>query len=372
MNTRERIKAVYEGNTPDQVPFMLDLSHWFYHKHQLPWDLSRPYEKPEYDLIDYHRKMGVGFYVPNVAFFYETHYPDDVNVTIKKSKDGKAITWTFETPLGSISRTRIWEQGSYSWGIKDWGIKTKEQLEILGYALANRTFTPRWGNYKAWDDYIGDIGLCYGGGFGYSGMGRLLNYWMGIEGAMYATMDWPDSVKDVIDKINQSNLKLIDLYADSPVEVVLMGDNFSSDIQPPSFYERWSKPFYDEAIERLHKAGKFAAVHIDGRLSGAIEMIRDSGADCCDAITPKPMGDLTAQQCRDAAGKDVILSGGVSPDLWLPDVSDDVFKKAVIDWLELKKQSPRLIANAGDQVPPGAVEDRIEIMRDLVDEYGKY
>ena len=101
-------------------------------------------------------------------------------------------------------------------------------------------------------------------------------------------------------------------------------------------------------------------------------MIRDSGADCGDAVTPTPMGDLTAQQCRDAAGKDFILSGGVSPDLWLPTTSDKVFKQAVLDWLELKKQSPRLIANAGDQVPPGAVEDRIEIMRDLVEEFGQY
>lgn len=101
-------------------------------------------------------------------------------------------------------------------------------------------------------------------------------------------------------------------------------------------------------------------------------MICDSSADCGDAITPKPMGDLTAQQCRDAAGRDFIISGGVSPDLWLPNVDTDTFKKAVMEWLELKKQSPRLIANAGDQVPPGAVEDRIEIMRDLVDKYGKY
>ncbi len=45
---------------------------------------------------------------------------------------------------------------------------------------------------------------------------------------------------------------------------------------------------------------------------------------------------------------------------------------AVLAWLDLKKRGPRLIANAGDQVPPDAVEDRIEIMRDLVDKYGKY
>jgi hypothetical protein len=31
-----------------------------------------------------------------------------------------------------------------------------------------------------------------------------------------------------------------------------------------------------------------------------------------------------------------------------------------------------MIANAGDQVPPGADEDRIEIMRDMVEEFGRF
>ena len=371
MTPKERIMAVYEGKMPDRVPFMLDLSHWFYHKNQIPWDLSKSYDKPEYELIDYHRKAGVGFYMPNLGSSFDISYPDDVKTTTQKSEDGKAITWTIETPIGSISRTRVWHDVNYAWGIEKWGIKIEQQLKVLAYALENRTFKFLPEKYRAWVDYIGDLGLCYGI-FGYSAMGQLLNYWMGIEGVIYATIDWPDTVKEAVDKINRSNLKLIDVLAGSPVEVVCMGDNFSSDIQPPHFYFQWSKSFYDEAIKRLHKSGKFVAVHIDGKLSGAIEMICGSGADCGDAITPKPMGDLTAQQCRDAAGKDFILSGGVSPDLWLPETDESVFKKAVLDWLELKKQSPRLIANAGDQVPPGAVEDRIEIMRDLVDEHGKY
>ena len=164
----------------------------------------------------------------------------------------------------------------------------------------------------------------------------------------------------------------IDMLAESSAEVVVMGDNFSSDVQPPHFFDEWSRPFYAEAISRLHRAGKYAAVHIDGKLRGALSMIKDAGADCADAVTPQPMGDLSPQECRDEAGPDFILSGGVSPNLWLPEVSAEDFKQAVLRWLDLKKQSPRLIANAGDQVPPGAVEDRIEIMRDLVEEYGRY
>ena len=40
--------------------------------------------------------------------------------------------------------------------------------------------------------------------------------------------------------------------------------------------------------------------------------------------------------------------------------------------MALKREGPRLIAAAGDQVPPGAEEERIELMRDLVEERGRY
>lgn len=69
MTLRERILAVYRGDAPEAVPFMLDLSHWFYHSRQLPWDLSRAYEELECDLVDCHRDMGAGFYMPNLGSF---------------------------------------------------------------------------------------------------------------------------------------------------------------------------------------------------------------------------------------------------------------------------------------------------------------
>ena len=373
MTIRERILAVYRGETPDVVPCMLDLSHWFYHKNRMPWDLSRAYLEPERELIDYHRQQGVGFYMPNLGSFFEVSYEDGVECeTEKVTVDGRqAITWRLRTPLGVIQRTRIWEEQTYAWATQAWGIKTEQDLRALGYALSRRRFKPCWERLKSWQEYIGDAGIAYLV-YGYSAMGQLLNYWMGIERTMFAAVDWPEALQEVVDQVNANNLQCIDLLAQSPAEVIVMGDNFSSDIQPPRFFDRWSRSFYEEAIRRLHTAGKYVAVHIDGRLKGALGMIRAVGADCADAVTPTPMGDLTPEACRSEAGPDFILSGGVSPDVWLPNVSEDDFQAAVLRWLALRRSSPRLIAAAGDQVPPGAVEHRIEQMRDLVETHGCY
>ena len=373
MTMRERILAVYRGEIPDVVPYMLDLSHWFYHKNRIPWDLSVAYDRPEYELIAYHKQVGVGFYMPNLGAFYSAPYGDDVQSEVRKDyHDGvPEIVWRLTTPLGSIERRRMWEESSYSWAITRWGVQTEQDLRVLGYALASRTYAPLWDRYRAWVDEVGDMGVVYLSA-GYSAMGHILNYWLGVSGTSYATVDWPMTLRAVVDQINDNNLKLIDLLAASPAEIIIMGDNFSSDIQSPRFFERWSRPYYAEAIRRLHAADKCVAVHIDGKLRGAIGMIRDAGADCGDAITPAPMGDLSPLECREEGGTSFILSGGVPPTLWLPEVRREAFEKSVLDWLALKRYGPRFIANAGDQVPPHAAEERIEIMRELVERYGLY
>jgi hypothetical protein len=373
MTLRERILSVYRGETPDVVPYMLDLSHWFYHKNRLPWDLTIAYETPETALIDYHKSAGVGFYMPNLASFYSVAYGDDVCVgTRKELRNGVTeIVWRLETPLGSIERRRVWEESSYSWAISRWGVRDEKGLRILAYALRSRKYAPLWDNYRAWSEYVGDGGVVYISG-GYSAIGHLMHYWMGVEGTIFAAADWPRTLRQVVDEINANNLGLIDLLARSPAEIVILGDNFSSDIQPPEFFRAWSREYYADAIRRLHAAGKFVAVHIDGRLRGALRMIRETGADCADAVTPAPLGDLTPSECRSEAGDGFILSGGVPPNLWLPEVPLEAFKKSVAEWLELKTTSFRLIANAGDQVPPGADETRIALMGEMVDQFGRF
>ncbi len=110
----------------------------------------------------------------------------------KEHHDGvPEIVWRLTTPLGSIERRRMWEESSYSWAITRWGVQTEQDLRVLGYALGSRTYAPLWDRYQAWVDEVGDMGVVYLSA-GYSAMGHILNYWLGVEGTAYAAADWPD------------------------------------------------------------------------------------------------------------------------------------------------------------------------------------
>lgn len=373
MTERERMLAVYRGDRPDQVPFFLDLSHWFYHKHRLPFDLTQAITEPDTALIEYHKKVGAGFYIPNLVSYYDARYDDDVVATTTKemTPHGPEITWRLETPFGAIQRKRIWEEKSYSWNVSWWGVTSEQDLRALGYALSRLRFTPAFERYYPWIEALGDWGVPYISA-GYSAMGHLLSYWMGIEKVIYASVDMPHVLHEVVDEINDNLLHCIDVLCQGPSEVIVMGDNFSSDIQSPRFFKEWSEPYYREAFRRIRDAGKYSAVHVDGRLKGLLKAFADAGADCIDAVTPAPMFDLTPHQCRDEAGPNLILSGGVNPNVWIPEASDEEFREGVLAWLEIRTRSPRLIAAAGDQVPPGALEYRIDMMRELIEKHGRY
>lgn len=98
---------------------------------------------------------------------------------------------------------------------------------------------PAWERCHPWAEAVGEHGVVYLS-FGKSAMGHILGYWMGIEKTIYASVDMPEVLHEVVDQINNSLLDCADLICQSPAEVILMGDNFSSDIQSPRFFEEWS------------------------------------------------------------------------------------------------------------------------------------
>jgi uroporphyrinogen-III decarboxylase len=108
-----------------------------------------------------------------------------------------------------------------------------------------------------------------------------------------------------------------------------------------------------------HAHGKPLVSHLDGRLRGLLRTLAAMGIDGADAVTPAPWGDLSPQECRDEAGPAMVLSGGIPPDSFRPEVPLHVLDRQIEAWLALRRQSPALILAPGDQLPPDGQIDRV-------------
>jgi len=76
MLPNERVRAVYEGKKPDQVPLLLDLSHWYKKNRNVPFNLSG-FTEVEQGLVDLHKQIGAVSYC-EMGDFYDIYTDDGV------------------------------------------------------------------------------------------------------------------------------------------------------------------------------------------------------------------------------------------------------------------------------------------------------
>jgi len=367
MTERERLIKVLNRETPDRVPWFADLGHWFRAQSGEPWNLFTISNCTK-AIADLHREVKAGWYV-EVGSLHEEYFEDNV-VRDKFLSEDKAIE-RFVTPKGEISMERKWNPVSYSWDITKRMVGSIKDLEILLYAVERRRYKPRYENWQVIEATGGDAGLGFPG-LGYTGLGSLMSYYMGVQNTIYAIYEYPELIEKYVKTYNKSHLDLVDIYCESPAPHVIFTDNLSGDVQPPDIFRKFSFDHYKAIAAHLHKAGKTVSAHIDGLLDGILSVIAETGIDVADACTPQPTGDLIPPEIRKQAGNDMVLMGGISPVMWLPETGEKEFIAHVREWLDLRKISSRLVQSAGDQVPPGTELKRIKLVYDIVEEYGRY
>ncbi len=368
MTPKERVKVVYEGKTPDQVPFLLDLSHWYKKNYNVPFDLSG-IKKVDYDLVALHKKLGAVAYVEMGSFF--ELYPEDPGVEIKSWTEDGVFHTKIITPVGSLEDSRVFEERSYSYNIKEPLVKSVNDFPSVEYLMNSLQCRPNWDYYREWEKALGDLAFQYTQ-LPYSGFGYLISRYMRVEETVFAVMDYPGKVHSLVDTVNACNLRILDKIIDGPFETLFISDNYDSNVQPRNYFDAYMRSYYTVVANRLHEKGKYLSVHVDGENSGIVKWLSECGVDCADAITPAPMFNLSPAEIREQAGPDLILSGGIPANLFGSTGSDKEFTEAVVRWLEIRRKSSRLFMAAGDQVPTDAPWERIALLPKLIEEYGRY
>ena len=351
------------------VPFYADLSHWHAAETGKVFIPSKTEgEAEDSDLFQLHHALHVGCWSAH-ANFHRIRYRDGVEETISV-QDG-VYRNRISTPIGDIEEVRRFSPASYSYDIIKRMLGGIDDLKVLSYAYKRRGVEPVYDRYEKYDRLIGDAGII--GAFGaYSGLGFLISRYMGVANTIYALADHTDVVEETIDLINQVRLQEMRVVAQSPAPIVFFTDNLSSDIHSGPLFDRYMKEFYTRLANLCHTDGKWLCVHVDGRLKGILGRLRECGVDAVDAVTPTPDGDLSLDEAREEAGPDLILWGGVPASIWQESTSDAAFSEYVKKALEFGKRTPRFVIGPSDQLVPGTPKRRLAMMRDLVEECGRY
>ncbi len=366
MTPRERILKILKGEQPDQVPWCGDLDYWAN-------SLIKRGLKPEGfigsdDYIRWHRDLGVGFYLQGYFPYKQIIENCEVRDWYEGAKHFKEI----QTPLGSVRECWEYIPTSFSEGPLEHFMKSEADIPVMKFIYENTRFEPDYEYAEQRLKQVGDQGvvLCY---LPKSPFMHLLALEAGVVAVTMAALTMPDEFQELLDIMKKAFDQAARIAIDSPAEVLMIPENLSSEMVGPDLFKMYMFDYQKEWTTKIHQAGKYSFIHIDGTLSGLLQQEASVGFTVLEALTPYPVGDLKWEDLAEVAGDSKsILWGGIPGVYFTGSVSDQEFDRHVRQILAIMVREPRYVLGVADQVPPDGLESRVKRVGELVDEYGKY
>jgi len=365
MGHRERIMAVFERKPVDKVPWNIRHEYWYYVA-RASGKLPSGYEKMS--LAEVCEDLGAswrcysGYFVKSAV---EVEYGDEVEFLVDRR--GGLVRTTVKTPVGSIhevSKTDAWGLSSRK---LEYPLKSAEDFKVLIYMLdsVRAKF-----NRQVYDELERDL---RGQGivsyfFPHSPLQALILDYMGLARTMrFLFIEGHQRLEGVMEAIERYNDKFFEAMGTSPVEIFNLGENIDVRLTSPKLFEKFCLPVYQKRCDYLHKRGKYVHMHVDGHAKPLLPLLRMAGLDGVEALTPKPVGDMTIDDIARELGDELVVLDGVPYLLFLPDVPYETLERFV---REMVAKIPRLVLGISDELPPPADIERVRLVSKLLDELG--
>lgn len=402
MNHRERISAVFRGETVDVIPWVPRIDLW-HNAHEntgtlphrfagmkvedihrsLGWPLHKvvpEYLKPERPEDIHHR--GIGLY--NLKEFpYTFEFSRDVNIRVKTEADEDEVMTHVEyhTPVGTVTvrhglTAEMKKSGaSISW-VKEHAIKGPADYKVLAHIFGNLTLKPSYERYNAWREQVGDDGLAVAQGLGIgctSPVHFIQKTFLDATDFYLHYKDYPGEMAELAEALTHPYNQLLKILAQSGADAVLWSANVDDMITYADLYKEHFLPWCHKAADLLSPAGIFTIQHPDGENLGLMDLIAQSRMDVADAVTPYPMTKVKIEEYYDrwCRSDKLTIHGGIPETLLLAKSSSwDDLKDYLDNLFKVISPGKRFVASIGDTTPPAADFDRLIYIGDRIEKEG--
>ena len=363
MTPRQRLLAPFQGITPDRPALLADLSYW-YSAAKAAGTLEKQYDGQEgYKRL--HKDLGVCYYYDYADHEVFTTRYEGATVETKESPTERRRFW--RTPKGELTDCWHYLPQSSCWALVEYAVKTVDDFPVMMDLFQRVRYAPAYEEYARLDAWIGASGIPLAA-VPRSPLPALLADWCGVEQTIFFLMDHPDVVAEALAVIDRANDMAFEIIGNAPCSLLHFCDNLDSSASTP-FFEEHMKACYARRLKQLHQAGKFAVVHLDGRVRGLLPKLAKCGFDGVESITPAPVGDVTVEETRGLADNDrLVLWGGIPGAMFCAPWSERDVCAQTRQVMEHWGKQGRLVVGTADQIPPDgaigwcrAIADAIEL-----------
>jgi hypothetical protein len=378
-STFEKLMKVYEGRDGADVVFQPRIKHWF-EVNSSVGTLPERYRGMYLDEI--YRGLDVApreVWVPGTRgsagyLGLKTIEGDDVEVWVRQyrglSSEGEMqdyIVTEYRTPKGTMRQVeRQTEHGASVYNM-EYFLKDLKDIEVYKYVLQERIYEWDQRNYEWGKKRFGDI-IPLRVNLQRSPLMWLFIGMMGFQRTV--TMLWrhQKEIEELLMLQENEFYKMLEACKGKPIVELHFGDNMHQDMCSPPYFKKYMIPFYKRVMPKVHEMGIYSTAHWDGFVKQLLPLVKETGLDGLECVTPLPQGDVTLEEMKEGM-KGMFLRDGIPAVLMCPWTDMKTLEDHVRKLL--KMFYPRLILGISDLLPANADIERIRFVNRIVKEFNE-
>jgi MtaA/CmuA family methyltransferase len=183
----------------------------------------------------------------------------------------------------------------------------------------------------------------------------------GFSEVLLAPYDRPEWLSDLLEFCTEMEIAFARAQVAAGADIIGLGDAIASQVSP-AMYEQYALPYEQRIFAAVHEMGALARLHICGNTTGILGLMPQSGADIIDLDWMADIGRAaelfgTAAVCGNQDPVRVMLNG-----------TPEEVREKVLDCLN--RGGPRVISNAGCEIPDGTPVANLHAQTAAIAEFG--
>lgn len=153
----------------------------------------------------------------------------------------------------------------------------------------------------------------------------------GFETVLMDAVDHPDFFEEMLDRLTDLYLALVDETCQLPVDAILFGDDWGDQrgvIIGPRRWRKFIKPRWARIYERVHQHGKLVMHHSCGSVADIMPDIIEIGIDVLESVQPEAAG-MNPYELKKKWGDQITFWGCLGSQSTLPFGTPDQIRQEV-------------------------------------------
>lgn len=192
----------------------------------------------------------------------------------------------------------------------------------------------------------------------------------GMENILMDMILEPDFADELLDRITDYNLKIIDIALEYDIDGFHFGDDWGQQrglIMGPDYWRRFIKPRMARLYDRIKSKGLIVSHHSCGDVHEIFPDLIEIGLDIYNPLQPE-IYDL--QKIKREYGKDLTFWGGISTQRLLPFAAPEKIKRVVLETIKIMGEGGGFIVapthSVPGDVPPENIAAMVEVFKNQI------